>query len=399
MYTIFDYIKWRGDISFKAVEVGEVDSLIFSELCYLDMFSIATSQGETLAQARAVYFEQERDRIYRKCDKVLAKKTSKLLNMAAESVRFKDVVVRYYEENTSIEETMQFSATTYEIDSDNIFIAFRGTDYSLTGWKEDFTMCTLDVIPSQMKALEYTEKIAALYPNANIVIAGHSKGGNLAVYSAVNSSESVKTRISAVYNYDGPGFKESLLKTEKYLEISDRITTIIPRSSFIGMLFEHEEDFVIVNSKSVSFWQHDAFNWAVTGGSFVRLDEATKSIRFADKTMKGLINGLDDKQKEQLVDAIFDVMCSGNKTTFADIRKAGIKNVPSMVKAFDKLDGEVKKNVIHGVSLLLSQAIQSGYDVNVSDEHKKQINSMREGIKTFFKHSGKGKPENDDRKM
>ena len=36
MGTLFDYIEWRGDIQFSTIGVGEIDNLIFSQICYID---------------------------------------------------------------------------------------------------------------------------------------------------------------------------------------------------------------------------------------------------------------------------------------------------------------------------------------------------------------------------
>lgn len=42
---------------------------------------------------------------------------------------------------------MQFAAVSFLLPDGSVFIAYRGTDTSLVGWKENFNMCYLETVP------------------------------------------------------------------------------------------------------------------------------------------------------------------------------------------------------------------------------------------------------------
>ena len=75
-------------------------------------------------------------------------------------------------------------------------------------------------VPSQEAAVEYINSTCQ-YIRGRLYIGGHSKGGNLAIYSAVKCSERVRKKIDCVYNNDGPGFDVNMIKK---CEISGDVT-------------------------------------------------------------------------------------------------------------------------------------------------------------------------------
>lgn len=371
MYNIVDYIKWRGDIPFEQVGLNEVDSLIFSELVYLDLSGIAEDKGNTIFNATRLYLLEQRDKAYIRNFKYFAKEVIELLKTAVRSERFRTVKIAHYKEFNDVENPTQFCACVFEYSPDSIFVCFRGTDYTFNGWKEDLMLTVQDVIPSQSMALEYFNRvIRKYYPTQKIYLGGHSKGGNMAVYAAAKCEKSIQDRIIKVYSNDGPGFNEEFFETEGFKAINNRVLKIIPQESFVGMLFDKEENYIVVKSRKKSFWQHDAFYWAVMGGSFETLNYDTKSIRFADKTMKEFLAGLSVEQKELIAEALFDVVTSDGKFTFGDVRRAGVMNIPSMIKALDKVDDESKKTIAEGIKMMAYLMLKNGYEVNFPDEKK-----------------------------
>lgn len=139
---------------------------------------------------------------------------------------------------------------------------------------------------SQISAKEYLEKIAKKYPDKKIRIGGHSKGGNLAVYAAIFVSSEIQKRIINVYNNDGPGFNEDIIKLEEYKKAIDKVITYIPQDSIFGMLLNHEEKYIIVKSTNKGIMQHDVYSWQVIAKQFVKLKEITKGSKFIDKTIQ-----------------------------------------------------------------------------------------------------------------
>lgn len=373
MNNLINYLKWRGDLCFSASPLNEVDGLIFSELVYLDFSGYTDKSTLPLSTIGKKYFDDKRDVIF-KDDyiikdfyKTVGKEITRLLKASGKSNRFKNVKISDFEVCDCEDAPMQFGACTFSFDDNKIFISFRGTDNTLNGWKEDCLIAVNDNIPSQTKALEYLEKTANKFPHCKIYLGGHSKGGNLAIYAAVKTKSDIKNRIEIIYNNDGPGFLKDFIESQDYKDISHKITKFVPQSSFVGMLLEHDEDYIIVKSESHSFWQHNPFSWNVVGKSFVHLEEDTKSIRFAEKNMKELLEGLTTEQKKQIIDSVFQIMAEGGKITFDDIRKSGIKNIPTMIKAFNQIDSESKKSLVNGISLLAKLSIKNGYKVNIED--------------------------------
>ena len=202
----------------------------------------------------------------------------------AASRRFSDLTLCAYVSRTDEETQTQFSALTILLSDKTAYIAFRGTDDTIVGWKEDFNLAFLPVVPAQKMAAEYLSAAAAALPSHPLRVGGHSKGGNLAVYSAVFCGEAVQNQLMRVYNNDGPGFRTSLLGLPEHRRVADKITTILPESSVVGMLLEHEERYEVVRSTQSGLWQHDGFSWQVRGERFEHLPDLTEGGISLDMT-------------------------------------------------------------------------------------------------------------------
>lgn len=361
MANIIDYILWRGDLNFEVSPFNEVDNLILSELAYFNFSGIVYEKlhkSIPLYQAAEIYFKEERDKMKNTGDLML-KDFATLLKSMAESNRYKDLKLKRYVAETNEEEGMQFAALTIDLGNHEIYIAFRGTDDTLLGWKEDFKMSVLDIVPAQRMALEYFNQVAHRHIAYKIYVGGHSKGGNLAVYSAVHTTDRLKNRIVQVFNNDGPGFKETLIGSAIYQGISDKILTLVPQSSIIGMLLEHEENYTVVQSTQKGILQHDGFSWEVLGSQFVHLKQIHPETQLIDKTIKNFLNELSEEQREQFTNVLFEILSSNEAKTITDLKEDSWKNVISMVKTFSQLDQDLKKAVTDTLGLLVSEGIKS----------------------------------------
>lgn len=316
MADLFDYLHWRGDLSFSQSPVNAVDALIFSALSYISFGGSAEALPEvpiSLLEASEEFFK-----LPDQAERYRAKNDLSLLMAAAETKRFGNTMLLQYRSDLIPEEETQFAAVTFLLDDDSGFIAFRGTDYSLVGWKEDFNMSFRETIPSQLLALEYTKEIAQRYIMP-LRIGGHSKGGNLAVFASVKSAPEIRRRILNVYSMDGPGFTEYLLSDPAYKEMVPRIRTIVPQSSVIGMLLEHEEPYTIIKSKQLGLLQHELYSWEVSGPNFVPMEEITADSRFLDQTIKTWFAGMTNEERNETVDAVFELLSIGNVDNVLDI--------------------------------------------------------------------------------
>ena len=156
MADVFDYLSWRGDLSMLADPFNEVDNLVLSTLVYLDWQQAAPEafdQPLTLAEAAERYQAlHEQDKLTGQGSSFL-RKNKRLLAMAAESRRFGQMQVMGYVQQLDRERAKQFAALTFVLEDESAYLAFRGTDDTIVGWKEDFNMAFMPQVPSQADAV------------------------------------------------------------------------------------------------------------------------------------------------------------------------------------------------------------------------------------------------------
>ena len=343
--------------TFDEFPFHSVDSLILSSAAYVhfpDILPEVTSwKGIRLQELYcAEYFEEMFHNI------PLLEDTKQLFFALAASPRFRNVRIMGYTEQFDLTTEKQFSAVTFQIQPNLYYIAFRGTDSTLIGWKEDFNMTFKSPIPSQEEAVRYIEK-AALYCPGTLLTGGHSKGGNLAVYAAAMCRENIQDRISKVYTHDGPGFLETTLQTREFQRISSRIEKTLPQSSVIGMMLEHRENFDIVKSNGLGLLQHDQFTWEIEENNFIYIDHLTKNARFTDKTLTDWLHHLTEEERERFVDALYGVLSANNLTSIDDFKADWQNAIPATLHALSQLDGDTKKFILHTLKKLASLGIKN----------------------------------------
>ena len=218
-----------------------------------------------------------------------------------------------------------------------IFVAYRGTDDTIVGWKENFNMSFMHPVPAQTEALSYLESVAA-ERSESIYAGGHSKGGNLAVYALSKAPDEIKERVACAFNNDGPGFNREFISSEDYAQTRDRIRTLVPQSSVVGMLLEHEESYEVVESTQTGLLQHNGFSWRVSGGRFIHLDTVTKESRRIDRTLKRWLSEMSVEKRRRMVDSLFDILVSNNAKTLTDLSSEKLR----LIKAWNNLDSESK---------------------------------------------------------
>lgn len=316
MADMFDYIRWRGDLTFTQDPPNGVDALIFSALSYIRYGGQVESQPEIpilLRDAAEYFFLQTEPE-----KQVRVEKDLDLLHLAAGSIRFGQTRLVMYRDTLIPEQDTQFAAVTFLLDDGSAFLAFRGTDYTLVGWKEDFNMSFQQTVPSQRLATQYLREVAAEY-SVPLRLCGHSKGGNLAVFAAARCGPQLQQRILEVYNNDGPGFTSYMMGDPGYLAMVPRIHTVVPQSSIIGMLLEHEGSYTVVKSRTVSLLQHDPYSWEITGKAFITVQEVSEESRFVDATIKAWFADMTNQERGRLVDVLFSLLGTGGVESTLDI--------------------------------------------------------------------------------
>ena len=341
MKNIVEYAETQFSL-FEEKPFSPVDSLILSQFAYISFDGIVPELSSGFKTVRigdclkaehfTPMFIETRD----------PRKNRSLLIALAASPRYRDIRMTCYVNEFDAVKEKQFSAVTFILPDNSVYIAFRGTDDSIIGWKEDFNMAFVYPVPSQVRALEYLTEISRLIPGP-LIIGGHSKGGNLAVYSAFNAPVSVRRRIQLVYDHDGPGFKEGALNCEGYRQIEDRIQKTIPQSSMIGMLLEGHKKYTVVESSRMGVMQHDPFSWKIDGDGFSTVEEVSDGARYVNRTIRDWIDGLSNEDREKFTDLLFGVLDAGDAKTFSEITLEWKKNFSAIFTAIRDTDPEMKK--------------------------------------------------------
>ena len=352
MANILDYLDWRGDLTFDQSPFNEVDNLLLSQLVYVDLEGIVpgpeSREKIRVAEASRIFFATHDEK--KILEKVSMTKTAMyVLKKMAESERYKDALLGGYVNDISIEEQSQFAVLCVYLGDRSLFVAFSGTDDTIVGWRENFNMGYLDATPGQKKAVAYLNNMVGI-GQWKVRVGGHSKGGNLAVYSAVHCRPIIKRKIISVYSNDGPGFSKDMVASEAYQEMIPKIQTIIPESSIVGLILEHEEEVQVVKSTNVGVGQHDAMSWEVLGTHFVYTDKVAKQSVFIDETMRAWLMELNAVQREIIVGAVFEILDELNIRTVDDFTHLKFADIQEANK--------IRKNLPAGTQELLSHAIK-----------------------------------------
>ncbi len=333
MKNLIDYAETFKK-SYDEVPFNEVDGLVLAQLCYLNLDSYANdinSLGMTIKEL----FEKKNKSLF---NIRVPDQNKKLLRNLSENPRFSTIRITNYEKENDAEKMIQFSATTFEWD-DVGYIAFRGTDSTVVGWKEDFDAMFKDAVPSQLKAVEYVEKRAATL-KGNFYVGGHSKGGNMAVYSVLKSRPEIQDRVIFIFDYDGPGVKKEYLNADCYLRIKDKIITTIPEQSLFGMVLYNDDNYHVIKSDGVWVNQHDPFNWHIVNGCFVYLESVSQTSEINRDALNKWLYETDAKQRELLVDTVYKLIALTNSEKVGEVPVNFMKHATVIYKEYKNLDKE-----------------------------------------------------------
>ncbi len=369
--SLFDYVIWRCDLSFDQDAFRDADSLILCCLAYLRLDPLFEKQAEwTLTDVAAAFFALPIEKRCARTDKDWL-----LLKQLAHTRRYGELRLSDYMSVFDETTQEQFAALRFTYRDEWTCCVFRGTDNTLIGWKEDFNMTFMEVIPAQKRALDYVQSIVTRCPY-DLYLAGHSKGGNLAVYAAAHLDGEVQKRILTVYNHDGPGFMKEATAMPAYQAIVNRIKTYVPQSSIVGILLEHEESYHVVHSSQVSLWQHDPYSWCMDGPRFSLLETRSAGSYFMDDTIRKWIEHLPIKQRAAFVDAVFEVLQATKVVSLKEMNANRMHNIAIILKAVSCLDDEERKMMAETILSLLDSACRTAKDMwnepENSDNHLSQ---------------------------
>ena len=339
IYTITDYLTYYKDIKIKDVHWNTVDHLICAMLTYLP---ITPYQGVKTFAEFSSYAEGYKD----------VPKESFMVPMAYEILDFMKDAKRYEAlkisnfENFRSDET-QFGAATFRLGTQTT-IAFKGTDYSLIGWIENFRLAYEYPTRTHKLAIEYLEANLKLLGDRNVSIVGHSKGGNLAMVAAMEASPRTFSRIKKVYNFDGPGFRKEEFSKPEYQKLTAKLINIIPSGSVVGSLL-YNDNYTVIKSEGISVTEHFPTSWNLFGECFIEATQTSVSARVHESTTKGIAH-LDYNKVEEALETVFqsfEVDYTSNITMSFDELIKFLKNLKN-------IDPEVRKCIIEILEALLT---------------------------------------------
>lgn len=380
--NIITYVRFLGHLSFRKMPFNEIDALIFSMLTYFDWNSIVSSNEKTISlqdaynellylevgnveyeQLRIVKNEEARD-VFLMEDKPKRKPHNnaksherELLHEMAVSERFKNIKLSHFVDESDYEQAKQFAAIHIQYAPFSTFIAFRGTDDTLVGWKENWTMIYKEPVAGQVRAVKYVEQTTRKSWRQYFMhykLGGHSKGGNLAIYAAFHINEKYLKKIDDIFNFDGPGFRSPFEESERYYLIKDRIHSYTPYFSLIGMALDHYRKDKTVQSFADGLSQHDGYTWIVNGSSFLLTNKRDLESQRVEKTFKTWVHSIPIDERETFVEVLFEVLEKANIVTMTDFLNMNVPNIAAILKSMITISSD-KRDLILKILMMLYQ--------------------------------------------
>ncbi|MDO4491844.1 MAG: DUF2974 domain-containing protein [Lachnospiraceae bacterium] len=385
--TIVEYARFCT-ATFDEEPFNEVDSLILSWVAYLKLpeemlpggpLERAVGDGDELFRdtsscrfsdlLQAGYYSGMLSQIWS------ADETLELLQALAQSPRFCRVRLCLHREELDREEVKQFAALTCQLKPDLTYVAFRGTDKTITGWEEDFRLCLIDPVPSQTLAARYLSAVGRIF-RGKLLVGGHSKGGNLAVYAAAFCDPEVQERIETVYSHDGPGFLPEDLTREGFRRIQPRIQKTAPQFSVFGMLMEQETEPKIIYSYETGIMQHNAMSWKTEGYGLVECENSSIISQKLKNKLNNWLNGLTQEERRLFIDTVIHILDETGIEKFGAFPASLAELLPVVIREFSKLSPEMQDflfGLLKEFLLASDEESEGEKEQNIAEDNRSRI--------------------------
>lgn len=332
MSTIFDYVLENNEIITNK-NFNPVDSLILTRLSYFPIHKILNPDESMDLKRLLRILECFSEKIF-----VDYENDMKLIKTLIQSKRFNNLIVSNCVEKIDNKNFEQFGAIVIDLGFVK-YISFKGTDKSIVGIKEDLDMSYKN-IPAQNAALNYFNDISNKL-DGEFILGGHSKGGNVAIYAAIFTSDLNKSRIQKIYNFDGPGFLDEVLQNKGYDKILNKIVTILPTSSFVGLLLNRKEKVKLINSNNFFVMQHNIYSFEIKGKDFEYVKDFTKISQYANDFMTKFQEKVSSEKKKQIIDNIYNFI---EKDEIKNLNDIDIKSIINLIKL--KIKNKKKEKIM-----------------------------------------------------
>lgn len=335
--NMLDYLDWRGDLSFDSDSFNEIDNIILSRLAY---FPLKEDDNLTIQE-----LSLDLKRTYKEDD-------ANLIKRLANSNRFKDAILTNYVNVLDKEKNEQFAAVTIILNEHLMFVSFCGSNDSLISWHENFDMFYKNTISGQLTSISYLTKVLNSFKQ-DLIVGGHSKGGNLAIFSSSFIDFSLQKRIINIYNNDGPGFNAEIINSKGYQKIIPKIKTFVPQTTIVSTFFDRKEQEVVIHSKNKGIMQHNMYSWEVIGNKFIK-DVRDKNSYTIDNIVNEWVKETTKEERKEFTTNLFKIMDATNSDVFRELGVNSIKHVSDISKVYKEIDSNKRKEMFNILRLILA---------------------------------------------
>ena len=332
MKDLLNYLKTYEDVPFAEKEMTEIDFMILVQLSYLNFERISIQKFCFLSSLESMV-EKITEGNY------ATNRNKELFHRICNAHRFKDLEIGEVE--SVLNDSIQYAAMTFRLNQ-TCYIVYRGTDMSIAGWKEDFTLGVSETIESHSLGLNYANRMMK-NEEKNFYLLGHSKGGNIALYVGMNIEEEYQNRLVQIIDFDGPGFTFDLIHHPSYLRIKEKYSKFVPKDDVIGLLLNHSNAYQVVDSKSIGFLQHDLYFWKIEKDSFKKLDDISILSKIFSKTILDWLDSMTIEEKIECVNAADDFFKKANITDLNQLKKLSFSTMKGVIGTSIHLPFKQKK--------------------------------------------------------
>ncbi|MDO4820454.1 MAG: DUF2974 domain-containing protein [Rothia sp. (in: high G+C Gram-positive bacteria)] len=318
-----------------------VDLCLLNELAYLPLDVVAEHHAGFAygVGAGQIYQEFYSDSDLRANWFLATAQRLQLLKLVAASARFAGLRFYHYEAKQDDAEQVQFAALTLVLPGVLKQVIFRGTDDTLTGWKEDFHLAARQQIPAQALAVDYLSRALTRASTTPLFVTGHSKGGHLAVHAASMQSELAQGRIDQLITFDSPGFVPEFLDNPGYQRTLTKTVEYIPADSIVGRLMFRQGRPQVVASSFFGLVQHSVFNWhADTQGHFTLAEAPTLASDRVETVTRAWMERHSPEEVQQVVDICFSLAMDEGYTSLLAISQNIVPFIQLMRAKAQELD-------------------------------------------------------------
>ena len=317
MKNMLTYLKKYGNLSFNENPFNEIDALILSQISYMNIDLFSNDENQEVFVKDVLTEANAKKLAYANMTRSGNEKFCKCFERTR---RYDNVYFKHYCNKLDVLNAEQFFAVSFFVDN-KIFISYRGTDLTIAGWREDANMAFQSVVPAQTDAVDYLNTIYDLY-RAQIILGGHSKGGNLALYAASRADDEVRNHITKIYDFDGPGvLDKNFFKRKSFLEISNRLVAVSSTMSVVAMLLYNVKNIEFLKTSGFTVLQHDPFNWHIKDdGTFVRVKRNSISSRYLAKAVDNFFETTTADDRERFTNILVYLTREKPESSLLDIK-------------------------------------------------------------------------------